>query len=178
MAVHHVALATKDPEATHRFYTEAMGFSLAKVVAGETEQGWSKHIFYDTGDGGFIAFWDIHDDRINDYRTDVSTGVGLPIWVNHLAFSAHSLDELDAAKQRWLDHGITVMYADHDWCRSIYTTDPNGILVEFCAMTRDLNAGDATEALELLNNPNPPLDPPIVTQITKPSDVEPALAAN
>src|SRR2546421_509771 len=32
MAFHHVALATRDLEATHRFYTEAMGFELVKAV--------------------------------------------------------------------------------------------------------------------------------------------------
>jgi catechol 2,3-dioxygenase-like lactoylglutathione lyase family enzyme len=177
MAVHHIALASRNTEATHRFYTEAMGFRLAKVVAGETEKGWSKHFFYDTGDGGFIAFWELHDPRVTDFRADVSTGVGLPIWVNHFAFAASSLEDLAAAKQRWLDHGITVMEADHEWCRSIYTTDPNGILVEWCAMTRDLTAQDEREALDLLLDPNPPLEPPIVTTVTRPSDTVSALAA-
>lgn len=176
MAVHHLALATKDVEATHRFYTQAMGFRLAKIVAGETDAGWSKHIFYDTGDGGFIAFWDLHDERVTDYRTDVSTGAGLPVWVNHFAFTAHTLEELETAKRRWLECGITVMEADHDWCRSIYTTDPNGILIEWCAMVRALNADDAKEAMALLSNPQPPLEPPIKTIITKP-DADPALAA-
>src|SRR2546423_1140011 len=30
VAYHHVALATRDLDATHRFYTEVMGFELAK----------------------------------------------------------------------------------------------------------------------------------------------------
>ena len=34
MAFHHVALATRDTAATHRFYTEVMGFELVKVVVG------------------------------------------------------------------------------------------------------------------------------------------------
>jgi catechol 2,3-dioxygenase-like lactoylglutathione lyase family enzyme len=176
MAVHHIALATKDTDATHRFYTEAMGFTLAKVVAGETESGWSKHLFYDTGDGGFIAFWELHDDSITDFRTDVSGAAGLPVWVNHLAFTAHSLDELASAKQKWLDQGITVMEVDHDWCQSIYTTDPNGILVEWCAMTRELNETDRQEAEALRLNPEPPLEPPIVAVITRPSDAVSAMA--
>lgn len=33
MAFHLVALATRDTAATHRFYTEVMGFELVKVVA-------------------------------------------------------------------------------------------------------------------------------------------------
>ena len=34
MAFHHVAIATRDLAATHRFYTEAMGFRLVHVEAG------------------------------------------------------------------------------------------------------------------------------------------------
>jgi len=42
--------ATRDVEATHRFYTEAMGFELMKVEVGKTDGGWAKHLFYSTGE--------------------------------------------------------------------------------------------------------------------------------
>jgi hypothetical protein len=32
---------------------------------------------------------------------------------------------------------------DHDWAKSIYFKDPNGIQLEFCCLTRNLNADDA-----------------------------------
>jgi hypothetical protein len=57
MGFHHVAFASKNTDATHRFYTEAMGFALEKVVVGASpEGGWAKHFFYDTGDDSLIAF--------------------------------------------------------------------------------------------------------------------------
>ncbi|MGZ8763011.1 MAG: VOC family protein, partial [Acidimicrobiia bacterium] len=57
MAFHHVALATRDLPATHAFYTDVMGFTLAKVEAAPTPGGgWARHAFYDTG-AGMIAFW-------------------------------------------------------------------------------------------------------------------------
>ena len=70
MAYHHVALATRDLDATHRFYTEAMGFELVKSVVAPTRRpgGWAKHVFYDTGGDGLIAFWDLHDDRYRRLR--------------------------------------------------------------------------------------------------------------
>jgi catechol 2,3-dioxygenase-like lactoylglutathione lyase family enzyme len=37
MGYHHVALAARDLAATHRFYTEAMGFELVKAVAAPTD---------------------------------------------------------------------------------------------------------------------------------------------
>jgi catechol 2,3-dioxygenase-like lactoylglutathione lyase family enzyme len=160
MAFHHVALATRDPEANHRFYTEAMGFELAKVVAGKTpEGGWSKHLFYRTGDDELIAFWDLHDESLPaDWSSAISTGLGLPGWVNHIAFQAQGLGDLEARKRRWLACGHDVTEVDHGWCRSIYTMDPNGVLVEFCTTTRALGEADRAEAERLLRDPHPPLE--------------------
>jgi catechol 2,3-dioxygenase-like lactoylglutathione lyase family enzyme len=143
MAFHHVALATRDMEATHRFYTDVMGFRLAKVVAAPTpEGGWAKHAFYETAEegGAMIAFWDLHVESLRDFPTDLNKSIGLPGWVNHLAFDAPGLDDLAAHCRRWQEHGHTVLELDHGFCRSIYTTDPNGITVEFCCTTRPFTA--------------------------------------
>jgi catechol 2,3-dioxygenase-like lactoylglutathione lyase family enzyme len=160
MAFHHVAVATRDLDATHRFYTDVMGFTLVKVVAAPTPggTGFAKHLFYDTGDGELMAFWDLHDPAIGDaYGTDLNDSLGLPVWVNHLAFDAPTRDHLDAVRRRWVDHGITVLEVDHEWCVSIYTRDPNGIMVEFCHTTRDFDVSDHAEAAALLGDPAPPL---------------------
>ena len=78
MAFHHLAFACRNLDETHAFYTDVMGFKLAKAVANETpDGGWAKHVFYDTGDGELIAFWDLHDDTITDYGTAISEGLGL-----------------------------------------------------------------------------------------------------
>jgi catechol 2,3-dioxygenase-like lactoylglutathione lyase family enzyme len=162
MSFHHLALATRDIEATHRFYTEVMGFDLAKVVVGETaEGGWARHVFYDTHQGGLMAFWDIHDgedQKLDGFDASISRGLGLPVWTNHIAFDAPTLDDLDAVKRRWLDCGETVAEIDHGWCTSIYTTDPNGIMVEFCTSTRVLDEQDRAEAEALLFAARPALE--------------------
>jgi catechol 2,3-dioxygenase-like lactoylglutathione lyase family enzyme len=167
MGFHHVAFATRDLKANHEFYTRAMGFKLAKVVAAPTEagmkdgRGWSKHLFYDTGDGTLIAFWDLHDETIPaEFPTAISEGIGLPVWVNHLAFDAPTLDALAAQRTRWLDYGLDVLEVDHGFCVSIYTRDPNGILVEFCTTTKPLDDADARQAEALLADPHPPLEEP------------------
>jgi catechol 2,3-dioxygenase-like lactoylglutathione lyase family enzyme len=158
MGFHHLALATRDLEATHAFYTEAMGFELVKAVVAPTENegGWAKHVFYDTGGDGLLAFWDLHDDQIPEFDPAISTGAGLPPWVNHVAFHAVPAD-LDGLLQRWLDQGIDCLEVDHGFCASIYAMDPNGILVEWCADTRPLNDQDREEALAALFDPAPPL---------------------
>ena len=142
MAFHHVAITTKDLDATHRFYTEAMGFELAKVEAQPTptpEDGWARHLFYDTGNGEMLAVWDIHDPIFDGYRTEISTGLGLPPWANHIAFDAIDRDDLDAKLKRWRDYGLDCVRIDHGWCISIY-------------------ADDRAEALELLRATTPKLN--------------------
>jgi catechol 2,3-dioxygenase-like lactoylglutathione lyase family enzyme len=158
MGFHHLAVATRDAVANDVFYDRVMGFKLMKVEAGATPDGWAKHLFYDTGSQGMIAFWELHDAKLgNDFPTALSEGVGLPIWVNHIAFTASDMSEIESRKQRWLDNGYDVMEIDHDWCYSVYTTDPNGTLVEFCYSTRPLNEEDRKAALEILHSSAPKL---------------------
>ena len=167
MGIHHLAIATRDAKATHAFYTGPMGFRLVKVeVARAGKQGFAKHLFYETGGGGMIAFWDIHDAGLApDWSPAIADGLGLPHWTNHFAFDAADLDDLAARRQRWLDHGLDVTEIDHGWCHSIYTNDPNGIMVEFCVTTRELGARDAGEALALLQQETPELGEPPPIQV-------------
>ena len=159
MGFHHIALATRDTEATHRFYTDVMGFDLVKVVASPTPNdgdGWSKHFFYDTGGNGMIAFWEIHDAEIgDDFPTDINASAGLPWWVNHVAFDAPTREALDERRERWTSHGHTVIEVDHEFCTAIYIRDPSANLVEFCLTTRAFTDEERRQAHELLRDPSP-----------------------
>ncbi len=166
MGFHHVAITTRDLEATHRFYTEAMGFTLVKVnvTPSPEETGWARHVFYDTGNGEMFAVWDLHDPALAEFDPAIATGLGLPVWTNHIAFAAGSLDDLDRRREHWLGRGIDTVEIDHGWCRSIYTVDPNGVMVEWCTSTEEFTAADHAEALELLTAAQPRLgDPGTVT---------------
>ena len=161
MSIHHVAITPKDFDASHRFYTEAMGFPVVAAVKrqarGGAAVGWTKHVFYDTGDGGWLALWDLHLTDLNDddWRAPISTGLGLPWWINHLAFGVADLAALEERKQHWLSTGLKVSEVDHDFIRSIYTRDPDGNLVEFTTNTRSLDEADRIEALEILADDEP-----------------------
>ncbi|MGH9307569.1 MAG: VOC family protein [Acidimicrobiales bacterium] len=171
MGFHHVAVAVKDLRATHAFYSQVMGFDLVKVVTSHTEGGgWAKHAFYDTGAGGMIAFWELADDSIGDqWKSGLSVGLGLPTWVNHLAFDAGDLTQLDERRGHWQDNGITVVEIDHGFCRSIYATDPDGTMVEFCVTTRDFSAAERAEALGRLISDPVEFDPEPEITVHKPS---------
>jgi catechol 2,3-dioxygenase-like lactoylglutathione lyase family enzyme len=167
MAFHHVALATHDTAATHRFYTEAMGFELVKVVVGPTpgdHGGWSKHFFFATNpavsrDAGLMAFWELHDEHVGDeYPVDLNASFGLPAWVNHIAFEASTIDDLYDHRDRWRRHGLTVAEVNHDFCISIYTTDPNRNMVEFCHTIRPFTDAERERAASVLLDPSPTHD--------------------
>lgn len=162
MGVSHIALAVKDIEATHRFYTEAMGFALIKVEVVEQHGGWMRHLFYSTGPARdqLIAFWDLsHMPRNGELKTDICRDLGLEPLTNHLAFTADDIDDLMRRKERWLHCGHDVLEIDHHWIHSIYTEDPDGIAVEFATMTRELGEQDAREALILLRAERPAASP-------------------
>jgi catechol 2,3-dioxygenase-like lactoylglutathione lyase family enzyme len=154
MAFHHLAIATRDMPATHAFYSQAMGFELVKVEVAETPQGgWAKHFFYDTGDGELMAFWELHDDALpSEFETGMSRAAGLPEWVNHVAFKANDMGQIDAARDRWLANGYDVLEIDHNWCYSVYATDPGGTLVEFCITTGQFSQADRDLAERAVTN--------------------------
>jgi len=150
-SLHHIALACKDPVETHRFYHDVLGLTLVHTESQAGPKGERvTHFFYDLGDGSLLAFFDVHGvGEPDDFDPAISTGLGLPIWVNHFALR-RDIAELPTIKERMRGFGMEpTMEADHGWCTSLYYTDPNGILIEFCADTPGVEADEA-EAERLL----------------------------
>src|ERR1700730_13064843 len=86
---HHVAYACRDLAATTHFYEDLMGFPLVHTEISQFGAGFFRHVLYDLGDGTAIAFFDLHDvGEREGWKSAISTGNGLPVWVNHVAFSA------------------------------------------------------------------------------------------
>jgi glyoxylase I family protein len=132
---HHIAYACRDVEETTRFY-EALGFPLVHTEVSGTPEHFLRHVFFDTGDGSCLAFFDVHGvGEQPDWRSEVSTGNGLPVWVNHVAFKA-TAERQEQARSLMAEAGIApMMELDHGWCHSLYFVDPNGIMIEFCRDT-------------------------------------------
>lgn len=163
MGYHHLALACKDIHAIHAFYEGVMKFELVKVEIGPVpEGGWAKHFFYRMEDDSkFIAFWELHDvPGTEDLETNISKAAGVPDQINHLSFDVRDMDDLQRRKQSWLDAGLKVLEIDHNWCHSIYTKDPNDMLVEFCVTTGSFTEEDRETALRALSATEPEFSPP------------------
>ncbi|HXJ35292.1 MAG TPA: VOC family protein [Candidatus Eisenbacteria bacterium] len=150
---HHVAFGTKDLEATYDFYANRLGLELSHCENHRSGTGWFKHFFFHIGNGeqlGFFAFHDVGERPA--CRTDISTGLGLPVWINHVAFNLGSMAEIEAMKARAQSSGVKLaMEIDHGACYSIYFVDPNGIMVEFATDTAgEMFTQAPAEALRLL----------------------------
>jgi len=154
--IHHLAFGTKSSKYTYEFYAEKLGMPLVRTENHRQKEGFFRHYFFDMGREQYLAFFEIHNVGENDeYRTDVSTGLGMPVWVNHVAFDVGSKENLDIIQKRCEDNGIGPMRTvDHGWCQSLYMVDPNMIMVEFTYTNDGEGFLDQTpeEAYDLLFN--------------------------
>ena len=155
-SLHHVAYATRDSEATYEFYSGKLGMPLIRTENHRQGDGFFRHFFFDMGGGECLAFFEVNDvGERPDYSTKISLGLGLPIWVNHLAFRLDTLEELEAMTKRLQNRGVEQLREiDHGWARSLYALDPNGIMVEFCVTTDAAHFSQTEEeALRLMRLP-------------------------
>lgn len=164
MAYHHLAFGAKDIKATHHFYEEIMGFELVKVEVAPMEGGgWGKHFFYriNGDDSKFIAFWELNDvPNADEIEYNLNKATKMPRLTTHYSFEAETVDDLMAWKDKWNAAGLDVLEIDHNWCHSVYTTDPDGNAVEFCVTTGSFTDDDRKRALAALDerefNASPP----------------------
>ena len=146
--LHHFAYRCRNAEETRAFYEDVLGLKLAHVIGADTVPSTGEyspyfHIFFELGDGSYVAFFDLGDDKatIPDPET--------PSWVNHLALEVSGEDELEAAMARLKSASVEVLgITDHGFVKSIYFFDPNGIRLELtCRMTGEAEmAKEAAEA--------------------------------
>ena len=149
--LHHVAYRCRDAQRTVDFYTRVVGLKyVAGLVPPETRPSpsWplnepgkpprkvvgapadSIHIFFELGDGSYLAFFDVASSP--EEKEDPAT----PWWVKHIAFETDSMEKLVAAKGRLEAHGVQVLGPkNHDFCQSIYFMDPDGHRLEITVRT-------------------------------------------
>ena len=131
--LHHTAYVTKDLEATRRFYEEVAGLPLVAtwcekdVLFGE-ERTYC-HCFFGLGDGGALAFF-----QFAKPEDQAMFGPKMPFSPFH-----HIALNVDAEFQKELEARIAAagytepetFVLEHGYCRSVYVTDPNGMILEF-----------------------------------------------
>jgi len=143
----HIGLSTLDLDRTRDFYEGVLGFKAVRCdILKVKEGGQIRHIFFDTGHDQLMAFMEASGvpGIPAEYEAGINRGLGVPGVFYHFAFEAGSEAGLTEKRRELLAKGIEVTeVVDHDWAKSIYFKDPNGIQLEFCCFTRNLNADDA-----------------------------------
>ena len=133
--LHHFAWRCRDCEETRHFYEDLLGLPLVHVIRADHVPSTGLycpyvHIFFQLGDGSYVAFFDLGDDQIAEPSPNT------PDWVNHLALRVDSVEALRAAKTRLEAAGVPVVgVTDHHIIESIYFFDPNGIRLELTTPT-------------------------------------------
>ena len=143
----HVGLSTLDLDKTRDFYERILGFKAVRCDTIKVQEGGRiRHIFFDTGRDQLLAFMESRDvpGIPEDYDAGIVRGLGVPSAFYHFAFEAGSEAALGEKRNELIAKGIDVTdVVDHDWAKSIYFKDPNGLQLEFCCLTRNLNDDDA-----------------------------------
>src|SRR3982751_650752 len=158
--LHHIAYRCRDAQRTVDFYTRVVGLKYvaglmppenskptwplnepgqpARTVIGEEAD--SIHIFFELGDGSYLAFFDVPGG--GDDSSDPT-----PWWVKHIAFEVADTTALLEGKARLEAHGVQVLGPkDHGMCSSIYFMDPDGHRLEMTVRSEEPDTWQKLEA--------------------------------
>ena len=131
--LHHTAYVTRDLEATRCFYEEVIGLPLVATWCEADELFGAErvycHLFFGLGDGGALAFFKFAKQEDQDLF-----GPAMPATPFH-----HIALNVDQETQRAIEQRLAAagykepqtFVLEHGYCRSVYVTDPNGLILEF-----------------------------------------------
>lgn len=131
--LHHTAYVTRDLEATRKFYEEVIGLPLVATWCEVDELFGAErvycHLFFELGDGGALAFF-----KFAKPEDEAQFAPPMPFSpFHHIALNVDTETQA-AIEKRLKEAGYTEprsFVLEHGYCRSVYVTDPNGMILEF-----------------------------------------------
>jgi catechol 2,3-dioxygenase-like lactoylglutathione lyase family enzyme len=133
--LYHFAFPCRDAEETRAFYEDLLSLPLVHcmqvdAVPSSGDAGPYAHIFFQMRDGSYIAFFDLGGDEPPEPSPNT------PRWVQHFAMEVPDLADVLAYRDRLVAAGVEVTgIVDHDFIKSIYFFDPNGLRLEITTRT-------------------------------------------
>ncbi|MDQ2648245.1 MAG: VOC family protein [Actinomycetota bacterium] len=162
--INHLALVCRDMERTVDFYTNVLGMPLIKTIELPARMG--QHFFFDCGGGDALAFFwfpnapepapGISAPAARPDQGDLTSAIGS---MNHVAFNV-APEHIEAYRERLIAAGVecteVANHDDSEWgiskdvhpgvfVRSVYFQDPDGILLELAAWTREIGGPEDTK---------------------------------
>ncbi len=144
--LHHHAYVVRDQEKNRQFFEDLLGIPLVATWCEQHFNAWVGrdvafcHTFYGLGDGGALAFFSFADDEV--YR---KTQAEKPAEIRNFDHVAFKVDDTayDELVGRLKAAGEAVRETDHGYCKSMYCTSPDGLIVEFTVDPPDAGKIDA-----------------------------------
>jgi glyoxylase I family protein len=144
--LHHHAHVVKDHERNRHFFEDILGIPLTAtwcerfVHPAVNREVAFCHTFFSLGDGGCLAFFSFADDEL--YQKCQAERPAEVRNFHHVAFKVED-DTYDELVARLKAAGEAVRETDHGYCRSMYCTSPDGLIVEFAVDPADAAEIDA-----------------------------------
>jgi glyoxylase I family protein len=142
--LHHTAYVTKDLEATRAFYEDVIGLPLIATYT-EMDELFGKertycHCFFELADGSALAFFQFVDPADQaEFGPEIPSSPFI-----HIALHVDAATQADI-EARIAAAGIeapATYVLEHGYCRSVYVTDPNGMILEFTYDTPEATAAE------------------------------------
>jgi catechol 2,3-dioxygenase-like lactoylglutathione lyase family enzyme len=133
--LYHFAYPCRDAEETRAFYEDILGLPLvhcmrSDAVPSSGERRPYAHIFFEMSDHSYIAFFDLGSGE------KPAPSPNTPDWVQHFAMEVDRIDDVLVYKKKLEAAGVEVRgLVDHDFIKSIYFFDPNGLRLEITTRT-------------------------------------------
>jgi len=126
----HSAVRVADIRKTRVFYEDLLGLPLTSSQVADydpvtNEKSNYIHCFFEVADGSMIAFFQFEEGfhgEIAEHTDDA--------FERHIAFRTDSVDNVNDLYERAKVAGVECFTVDHDWCYSVYMTDPDSEVVE------------------------------------------------
>ena len=126
----HSAVRVADISKTRAFYEDLLGLPLTSSQIANFDPGTNAesnyiHCFFEVADGSMIAFFQFEEGyhgEMYDHTDDA--------FERHIAFRTDSIEYVDELYERVKAAGFDCFTVDHDWCYSVYMTDPDKDVVE------------------------------------------------
>jgi glyoxylase I family protein len=146
LRLHHHAYVVKDHEANRRFLEDLLGIPLVATWCEKSHNSETGaeiefcHTFFGLADGSALAFFQFADPEMYEL-----TQAEKPPKLSrhyHIAFKAEP-DTYEELKQRLERAGEKYRETNYGYCKSIYVSSPDGLIVEFTQDPEDVAEIDA-----------------------------------
>lgn len=144
--LHHTAYVSSDLERTRKFYEDVIGLPLLAAWCESDELFGAErtycHLFFGLADGSALAFF-----QFARKEDQALFGPKLPSTPFHHVALRVDTDLQKQIEQRLRGAGFAepdIYVLEHGYCRSLYATDPDGMIVEFTVDHPTVEAINAT----------------------------------